>query len=452
MKQSLKRFSILFITSIFLLIISACTNHPSPTEKIESNNAKKVTLDFLWFSDGVEGKVMKEIIKDYQAKNQHVEIKLIEVAYQDLNTKLKRMIAAGEPPALARITDTGNFADFALDLTPYVEGQEEFTSQFLPAIKPYYVRDNKIIAAPMDVTANCIIFNKTLFKKAGVQVPQSPDEVWTWDEFVQALKTVKEKGGAKHGLLVDYTPRRYSTLVYQFGGSLMTEDGSAPAINNEKGVAALDYFIKLHKDAIIPESVWLGVEDPIKLFRSGQAAAHLSGNWMLSNYSDIENFEWGVTYLPKKEIRSSVPGGKYIMGFKNTEAEDETADFIKYLASKKVNAKFNQESLLLSSRLDNIELNYEFGKEMFKIFSNELENTPLIAAEDWRNQEVISQISSHMRDSIMKALNGEVTSQEAMNAVAEKINEAIEGNQPAQSENRNDLPDDLQTSNHSASY
>ncbi|MEH7418719.1 sugar ABC transporter substrate-binding protein [Neobacillus drentensis] len=438
MKKVLKTISLFFIASILLFTVSSCSANPSPKEIMGSDGEKKVTLDFLWFSDGVEGKVMKEIIKDYQAKNKNVEINLIEVAYQDLDTKLKRMIAGGEPPALARITDTGNFADYALDLTPYVGGEEEFTSQFLPAIKPYYVKDNKIIATPMDVTANGIIYNKTLFDKAGVQVPQSPNEVWTWDEFVNALKVVKEKGGAKYGLLVDFTPRRYSTLVYQFGGSLMTEDGSAPAINNEKGVAALDYFIQLHKEGIIPESVWLGAEDPIKLFRAGQAAAHLAGNWMLSNYKDIDNFEWGVTYLPKKEIRSTVPGGKYIMGFKNTGVEDETAEFIKYLASKEVNAKFNQESLFLSARLDNNELDYEFGKDMFKIFSNELENTPLIAAEDWRNQEVISQVSSDMRDSIVKALNGEVTSQEAMDAVAEKIHEAIEGSHSNQIEKSNE--------------
>lgn len=434
MKKVLKTISIFIIAVILLFAVSACTASPSPKEIIGSDGEKKVTLDFLWFSDGVEGKVMKEIIKDYQAKNKNIEIKLIEVAYQDLDTKLKRMIAGGEPPALARITDTGNFADYAIDLTPYVGGEEEFTSQFLPAIKPYYVKGNKIIATPMDVTANGIIYNKTLFDKAGVRVPQSPNEIWNWDEFVKALKVIKEKGRAKYGLLVDFTPRRFSTLVYQFGGSLMTEDGSAPAINNEKGVAALNYFIQLHKEGIIPESVWLGAEDPIKLFRSGQAAAYLAGNWMLSNYKDIENFEWGVTYLPKKEMRSTVPGGKYIMGFKNTGVEDETANFVKYLASKEVNAKFNKDSLLLSSRLDNNELNYKFGKDMFKIFSNELENTPLIAAEDWRNQEVISQVSSDMRDSIVKALNGELTSQEAMDAVAEKIKVAIEGSHSNQSE------------------
>lgn len=438
MKKLLKTISLFFIASILLFTVSACYHNPSPQKTSDSKGEKKVTLDFLWFSDGVEGTVMKEIIKDYQAKEKNVEINLIEVAYQDLDTKLKRMIAGGEPPALARITDTGNVADYALDLTPYVGGEEEFTSQFLPAINPYYVKDHKIIAAPMDVTANGIIYNKTLFNKAGVKVPQSPNEVWTWDEFAEALKVVKEKGGAKYGLLVDFTPRRYSTLVYEFGGSLMTGDGSEPVINNEKSVAALDYFIKLHKDGIIPEFVWLGAEDPITLFRSGQAAAHLAGNWMLSNYKDIDNFDWGVTYLPKKEIRSTVPGGKYIMGFKNTGVEEETADFIKYLASKEVNAKFNQESLFLSARLDNNDLNYEFGKDMFKIFSNELGNTPPIAAEDWRNQEVISQVTSDMRDSIVKALNGEVTSQEAMDQVAEKIKKAIEGSHSNQSELSNE--------------
>jgi alpha-1,4-digalacturonate transport system substrate-binding protein len=57
-----------------------------------------------------------------------------------------------------------------------------------------------------------------------------------------------------------------------------------------------------------------------------------------------------------------------------------------------------------------------------------------------------------MRDSIVRTLNGEVSSQEAMNAVAEKIKEAIEGTHTNQSKKRNEVPDDLQSSNHSASY
>ncbi|WP_223592549.1 ABC transporter substrate-binding protein [Neobacillus bataviensis] len=424
MKKMLRMLTMSLLAAVLLIGVVACSDS-SKSSGTGKSDGKKVTLDFLWFTDGVEGDVMRDIIKDYQAENKNVEVKLIEVAYQDYTTKLKTMIAGGKPPALARVTDTGIFAEQAMDLKPYVGGVDKFTSQFLPSIKPYYVKKDKIIATPMDVTANGIIYNKTLFKKAGVEVPQSPDDVWTWDEFENAIKQVKEKGGAKYGLLVDFTPHRYSTLVYEFGGSIFTKDGSAPAINNKNGVATLDYFKKLHKDGIIPESVWLGGENPNNLFRSGTAAAHLAGNWMLSNYKDINNFEWGVTYLPKGEIRSSVPGGKYIMGFQKTGVEKETAAFIKYLSSKEVNAKFNQNSLFLSARKDNNELDYAFGKDMFKVFSNELENTPEVAANDWGNQVVISKVTTDIRDAVVEVLSGGVSSKEAMDKVAEKLKEAI---------------------------
>ncbi len=425
MKSKWKKICLTWLTVFLFVMVVACSDGAFVKNMENKETKEKVTLEFLWFSAGIEGEVMRKIIKEYQVKNEHVEIKLIEVGYSDLETKLKTMIASGQPPALTRISNTGIFAEQALDLSAYVGGVEEFTSQFLPSIKPYYVKGDKIIATPMDVSSNGLIYNKTLFEKAGATVPQSPDEVWTWDEFAAVIQKVKEEGGAKYGLVVDGTPHRYSTLLYEFGGSIFTKDLSKPAINNEEGVAALDYFINLHKVGIIPESVWLGGENPGNLFRSGTTAAYLAGNWMLSNYKDIENFEWGVTYLPKHEIRSSVPGGNYIMGFKNTGLEDETADFINYLSSQEINAKFNQESLFLSSRKDNSELDYEFGKEMFKTFSNELENTPMAAANDWGNQVVISKVSSDMTDAVVKALSGETTSKEAMDKVAEALEQAI---------------------------
>ncbi|OUM95628.1 MAG: sugar ABC transporter substrate-binding protein [Thermobacillus sp. ZCTH02-B1] len=390
-----------------------------------NTGGKQVTLDFVWFTDGIEGEVMKAIIKDYEAENPNVKINLVEVAYSDLSTKLRTMIAGGRPPALARVTDTGYYKNQALPLDDYIGDQEAFTSQFMDSIKPYYVMDGKVIAVPMDVTANGLIYNKTLFDKAGVQVPQSPDEVWTWDEFKDALKQVMEKGGAKFGLVWDFTPHRYSTLLYQFGGSIFNADGTAAAINDDAGVKALEYFVQLHKDGIIPESVWLGGENPNNLFRTGTVAAHLAGNWMLSNYREITEFEWGVTYMPKAERRSSVPGGKYVMAFKGSGVEDEAAKFLLYLSSKEVNGRYCQESLFISPRKDNAQLDYAFGKEMFEIFSNELANTPAEAANDWSRQELITQFTTDMRNQIVEAVAGNMTPQKAMDQLAALINAII---------------------------
>lgn len=388
-------------------------------------NKASVKLDILWFADGVETESMKKIMEKYMAENPNVTFNMIEVAYKDLDAKIKTMIAGGEPPALARITNPGLIADHAVDLTEGLGGYETFSKQYMASLEPYYVKEGKIIAVPMDVTANGLIYNKTLFDKAGVQTPQSEDEVWTWDEFVEKIKQVKEKGGAKYGVVWDFTPHRYSTLLYEFGGQIFSDDGSSCVINEEAGVQAVEFFKKMHDEDVIPKSVWLGGENPNNLFRSGTAAAHFCGNWMLSNYRDITDFEWGVTYAPKQARRSSVPGGKYLMAFKGSGQEEEAIKFLNFFSQSENTGEYCRSSLFISPRLDNAELEYEFGKEMFALFSNELKNTPPAAALDWSRQNIMPKVSPDLKEQIVEVLMGNKTGQQAMDAVAEIAKEAI---------------------------
>ncbi|AFC29420.1 Sugar-binding periplasmic protein/domain-containing protein [Paenibacillus mucilaginosus 3016] len=425
MNTKMKTISIGMAMVLTTLMTAACAQKESGGGS--AAGGKKAALDFVWFSDGNEGALMKGIIEEYEAKNTNVDINMIEVPYKDLSTKLKTMISGGKPPALARIStsELGAFANQAVDLGETNGGLDAYTGQFVDSLKPFYVVNNKAVAAPMDVTANGLIYNKTLFDKAGVKVPTSPDAVWTWDEFSAALKQVMDKGGAKYGLVWDYTPQRWSTLLYQFGGSLMSADGTKAAINNEAGVQAAEFFKKLHTDGIAPTSVWLGGENPNNLFRSGTVAAHLAGNWMISNYKDISNFEWGVTYMPKAKQRSSVPGGKFAMAFKKSGVEKEAADFINYITTKEVNAKYTREALFLSPRKDNAKLDYAFGKEMMEVFSNELNSTAPAAAEDWSKQTIVPKFSNDLKKALSEIVGGKTPAQEGLDEVAGLIDKAI---------------------------
>ncbi|WP_284646045.1 ABC transporter substrate-binding protein [Paenibacillus silviterrae] len=426
MQKVLKTVSIAMVLALVTLMAVACGNNQSG-KGASAGGGKNVTLDFVWFSDGNEGEIMKGIIKDYEAKNTNVKVNMIEVPYKDLSTKLKTMISGGQPPALARIstTELGAFANQAVELSESNGGMDKYTAQFVDSLKPFYVVNNKAVAAPMDVTANGLIYNKTLFDKAGVKVPTSPDQVWTWDEFSAALKQVMEKGGAKYGLVWDFTPQRWSTLLYQFGGSMMSPDGTKATINNDAGVQAAEYFKKLHTDGIAPTSVWFGGENPNNLFRTGTVAAHFAGNWMISNYKDITNFEWGVTYMPKAKVRSSVPGGKFAMAFKKSGVEKEATDFINYITTKEVNAKYTQEALFLSPRKDNAKLDYAFGKEMMELFSNELSNTVPAAAEDWSKQTIVPKFSNDLKTTISEIVAGKTTAKAGLDKVAGLIDKAI---------------------------
>lgn len=412
-----------------LLLVSTLTGCAQKKQTAQDNTSNApATLDFIWFSDGSEGEVMKKIVNDYTTKNPNIKVNFIEVAFADLNTKVRTMIAGGQPPALARITDTGAFYKNAINLSDYLGGTSEISSQFMDALQPYYVMNNKVVAVPMDVTANGLIVNKTLFKKAGVDIPTTPDKAWTWDQIPDISKQLVEKGGARYGMAVDFTPHRWSTMLYEFGGSMFNEDASKSVINDANGLKALDMFVKLNKEKVIPESVWLGSENPNTLFRTGTVGMHLAGNWMLSSYKDIKDFEWGVTYLPKGTQRSSVPGGKFIMGFTGTKTEKQTAELIKYLSSKEANSKYCQESLFMSPRKDSSDLNYDFGSDMFKVFADELKNTTPKAANDWSRTTLMSKISTDYKNNIVEAVAGHQTSQQALDKIAAIANQAIADN------------------------
>ncbi len=390
--------------------------------------AEETVLDFVWFTDGNEDEVLEDIIEDYKEENPDVEFNIIEVPYNDLNTKIKTMIAGGNPPDLARVTNPGEFSSALLDLNPILG--EDYINNFVDSSHPYVMVDGKMLAVPIDVTANGLIYNKDYFEAAGIEVPDSEedlDDLWTWEEWADALEKVVENSNARYGLAFDYTPHRWSTLLYQAGGSFFSEDWSEVAVNSSEGERAVDFFVELHDRQIIPDSIWLGGENPNTLFRSGLTAMHWAGNWMLTNYRDnLENFDWGVAYMPKGKIRSSVLGGKFVAGFNESENKEAAADFIKYFSSKEVNAKFCEESLFLSARKDNNKLDYSFGSEMFEIFSNELAASPSEAGSDWAYNEAMSRITNDIRDNIVQAIQKEQTPKETVERIEEITLEQIE--------------------------
>ena len=62
---------------------------------------------------------------------------------------------------------------------------------------------------------------------------------------------------------------------------------------------------------------------------------------------------------------------------------------------------------------------------MFSIFSDELANTPEIAANDWGNQVVISKVIDEIKDTVVNALGGYGSSQELLDELAGLMEEAI---------------------------
>ncbi len=387
------------------------------TQEEAADTGEVKELDMFWFADGGETAAMEKLIEEYEGLNPNIQINLIEVPFDDMQNKILMSVSGGEAPAMSRTTESiiSAVSEATIDFADYTD-KDELLSQFMPAIHNYFVLNEKVCAVPTDVTANGLIYNKTAFDAAGVEVPTSPEDIWTWDEFVVAVQTVVDSGAVQYGLVIDNPTHRWSTILYEFGGGFASEEGGI--LGNAEGVAAIEFTKSLFDQEIVPKSTWLGGEDPNNMFRSGQVAVHMSGNWMLTNYRDnITDFEWGVTYLPIQENRSSVPGGKQLTAFDGTGVEQESVDFITWVTAQEQNKQYCEESLFISPRLDNAELEYSFGSEYFAIFANELANTVPQASFDWGYPGLTAQFRTTLIDGFSEVISGDKTAQELADEV-----------------------------------
>lgn len=413
-------------TALACTLLAGCGNSSTTSQTTQSSEtaAKDVTLQILWFSDGTEGDVLMELAQQYEELNPGVKIELIETPYDEVDNKLKNMLAAGSPPAIARVSSFAAYENQLVTLTDYAESGDAFPDNFYDSLM--FELDGKMVAAPMDVTANGMIYNKTAFDKAGVSVPTSPDDVWTWDEYTEAVKTVMEKGGVKYGLVYDRSPFRFTTMLYQYGGRMLNEDMTASAFNSPENVAAVQKFVDLHNEGVIPTSVWLGSEDPNNLFRTGQIATHIGGSWLINNYrTEITDFEWGVTYLPKEVQRSTIPGGKYLCAFQGSGVEEEAVKFIEWVSQPEQNAYYCEKNYFLSPVKGNENLEYDYGKDMFAVFADELANTSEVPGQEWGYQSLTALVQNDMRDLLAETVNGKYTAEEYTAQMDQIINDAL---------------------------
>lgn len=96
----------------------------------ESGEKKEVTLSVLWFNDGNESEIFMNTISDYLTANPNVKIEMQLVPFGDYEKQLKLMIAGGNPPDLARITNNhvAMFQDNLVSLTDKVDNINEITA------------------------------------------------------------------------------------------------------------------------------------------------------------------------------------------------------------------------------------------------------------------------------------------------------------------------------------
>jgi alpha-1,4-digalacturonate transport system substrate-binding protein len=391
----------------------------------KSGTEGPVTLTGIWFNDGRESEIFLETMQDYLEARRNIKIDLQVIAYTGFDDKLKMIISGGDIPDFARLT-TGSitvFAEQTLPLAPYTPNLKELEKEYMPAMLPWtYNKAGEMMALPIEVSANGPIVNKTAFRNAGIDIDEV-SRTWTWEEFPGIVKkAVDANPNIQYGLVVDKTIHRFATIAYAFGANFLNHDMSAMNFSSPEMIQAIKFFKSMVDDGTMTPSVWLGTQNSNEVFQSGVAAVHIGGSFNLNGHNNnIKNFECGAVHNPKGKILSSVPGGKFIAGFKGSKHPQEAADLIKTFADKQHLTQYCRDTFNMSPRQDTA-IEYPSNTDDFRIFGEDLSVTPEYAGAEWVPPAILGMQASFL-EQMGEVLQGKISAEQAAAILDQQANE-----------------------------
>lgn len=283
-------------------------------------------------------------IAAFQAKYPSVTVKLESVP-QGYGDKLLTQFAAGTAPDVFQVGD-GDVSKFAAQgvlepLDPYINGDNPLDmSVFFEGVANIGKVNDQYYLLTKDYSPLVLYYNKALFDAAGVEYPT---EDWTWDDMLAAAQQLTIPG-QQWGLMIPNSwgdplwLRGISPLIYQNGGSLISEDGTKTTgfMNSPETVAAIQWYVDLFlKHKVSPTKADVEALAGQDLFQTGKVAMLWTGRWPLKDFLANTKLNFGTSGLPAgpKGKANSICWAGFAV-YSKSQNKDAAWAFAKWIAAE----------------------------------------------------------------------------------------------------------------------
>lgn len=189
----------LFLVGCMLCTLFAACTPAGTADPADGANGKPVAVRVMWWGSQARHDSTIKMIAMFMEKNPDV---MIEYEYGGFDTywdKITSMMAAGNAPdvfqnSVAYILGHAQ-SDQLIPLDPYIESSDINLSDWDDVFKQLGVIDGKTYGLALGNAAYSLLYDPVLFQEAGLEAPGID---WTWDNYLTALQTIKEKTG-KYG-------------------------------------------------------------------------------------------------------------------------------------------------------------------------------------------------------------------------------------------------------------
>jgi lactose/L-arabinose transport system substrate-binding protein len=313
------------------------TAAPKPTGKI-TVWGWKAAMDVIRNSG-----VLDDFKKDYP----DIEVEIVEYSPGDVYQKLPLALSAGtgapdvslvENSHLAQFVDLGGLADLTDRVQPYLDKMNKY--KWVDAEK-----DGKYYAMPWDSGPVVMYYRRDAFKAAGL--PDDPDGVTkliaTWDDYLNACKTIKEKTGAECFSLnkANNYGRLYEMMLWQQGLGYYNDKGEVTA-DSPENIATLEKLGEFWKAGVVSDQLewtdgWyaeLASQDkPIASIVEASWMGVFLKTWIAGGTAG----KWGVALMPAMKaggLRAANDGGSTFVIPEQSQNKDAAWAFVEFVLGR----------------------------------------------------------------------------------------------------------------------
>jgi len=403
----------------------ANTPAPAPTEASAPASNKPVEIDFWYALGGRNGEIIQEMVKKFNESQKDIVVKAsYQGSYYENHSKVLAAVSAGNQPdvTMVEVASIGAFADAKVleDLGPYANGAEK---KYIPGLLGNSYWKDKLYAIPFNRSTPLLYLNRDMLKAAGLD-PEGPK---TWEELREFSKALTKKEGDKtatYGFSTAIDIWFYEALVFQSGGSILTEDNKALAINSEAGKAPIEFWTSMLKEGIMkaPPGEKYNAWDVAKQdFLNGQVGMIFTSTGDLRGLKENAKFDVGAAFLPANKTYGAPTGGANLVILAKSSDEEKKAawEFVNWMTDTAQTVPFSLESGYMpvtTEAVESAEMKAAYEKEPnFQVAVKQLEYaSPRPMVPGYKElQEVIM-------TEIQRAVLGQATVDEALQKADEK--------------------------------
>lgn len=403
---------------------SSPSAEPAPAD--QGASGEKVSLEYWIAGDPRRTPCYEESVADFMAENPDIEVKVVEEIGDNtqIQQKLMTMISSGSAPGVIHV-DTMYVGDMAkagtiVPLNDF-DGAQELSDQIFPGVQEPLVIDGQIYGYPIRANSIQLIYNKKMFREAGLDPEQPPKTFDQVAEYAQKLTKTDDAGnvlvyGYESGMTKDahWTAHVYTPILWSYGGGYQNEDGSS-GLASEASLKTLAYWQRLMVELKVSPT-----ERIDKGFQTEKVAMIHSGEWEILGYkSDYPDLEFGFATLPvaAEGVAPQIPlGGRACVIPNGVKETDAAWKLIQWVMNDEEQMRYTSAMVGLTAKQSLLEDPWFDDNPEFKHCLNDMQYVRAKAADN------ILQMNTLLSDAVQDVILNGADPQQSLDTASEKYN------------------------------